>query len=412
MSNFENKVLTVNSDHPTNVSLVPGFEMLALAEQSKPFANNSMDNKVDGTNIKDDPHVLIGSRKVPLDDPSSSGTTSVVQNLEEARTPDQNDLITIKSSNLNEDDKTKPFPLADIYSRCFPSGNSSRTPEKEKEYIKLVYNSLIQYFPGINFFDNIFLHLRVHQTIPAYMVNCLRLLDLHKEENITDTIIRALITTEKDMALNAYGITKNNYRLLSIENKHHRNMIFEAALIACLALHPSNDDLHFEVKNNKEVFRQRYGSQYEFKEDSHPDFQMFLRYYWTTRVACPYLNYTKNLRHSLQLIPPLVEARSVEYLFGGNSSGATKLRVQIYRTESNTWRDHLYETTARLDTVGTVRKTRDDDSEVGYTSKKNFEDLASKPEVRTNYFVKCELDRENLKTVLIILRWLGNEFSV
>jgi hypothetical protein len=114
------------------------------------------------------------------------------------------------------------------------------------------------------------------------------------------------------------------------ESRHHRNMIFEGALIAVLARHPSNQGL---LNISPEFFGAQYYSQhYDLRDATYTDseFKMFFRYYWTMRVAAPLFTSTsKNQGHALRLLPRLVEATNVEYQYRYNMHDV-KFRIKIF----------------------------------------------------------------------------------
>jgi hypothetical protein len=122
---------------------------------------------------------------------------------------------------------------------------------------------------------------------------------------------------------------------MQIERRHHRNMIFEAALIAVLARHPSN---HALLGESTDFFRVQYSQHFDFSNATDMEFKMFYRYYWTMRVAAPVLYISRDRGHSLRLLPRLVEAKNVDYVYGGKSSAAIKFRIKVFTIELDRWR--------------------------------------------------------------------------
>jgi hypothetical protein len=145
-----------------------------------------------------------------------------------------------------------------------------------------------------------------------------------------------MINDLKERVLEQAIVEKDKMKL---EKRHHRNMIFEAALIAVFARHPSNHGLLSESPDN---FRGHYAQHYDFSKASDLEFKMFFRYYWTMRVAAPLFFISKNQGHSLRLLPRLVEAKNVDYQYGGKSSKAVKFRIKIFTVELDRWRYYTH----------------------------------------------------------------------
>jgi hypothetical protein len=145
-----------------------------------------------------------------------------------------------------------------------------------------------------------------------------------------------MINDLKERVLEQANVT--NARL-KLERRHHRNMIFEAALIAVLARHSSNDALRSE---SPDFFRAQYSQHYDLNQATELEFQMFFRYYWTMRVAAPLFFISKNQGHSLRLLPRLVEAKNVDYQYGGESSQGVKFRIKIFTVELDRWRYYTH----------------------------------------------------------------------
>jgi hypothetical protein len=176
-----------------------------------------------------------------------------------------------------------------------------------------------------------------------------------------------MINDLKERILEQANVAKDRMKL---EKRHHRNMIFEAALIAVFARHPSNHGL---LSESTDFFRNQYSLHYDFSKASDLEFQMFFRYYWTMRVAAPLFFISKNQGHSLRLLPRLVEAKNVDYQYGGKSSQAVKFRIKIFTVELDRWRYYTHGFNVSLAPPSTAIQVAPIMGKVTITSPRSYE---------------------------------------
>jgi hypothetical protein len=222
-------------------------------------------------------------------------------------------------------------------------------PKNVDSFIKVLTHFLVLCFPGVDEKDRLS-DMKIDITLPLYIKLCIEYIEVQRitERNVRRTYIflfflsHVIVTIDfqvlhmvkniKEGVLDQANVAKDRVRL--VKPLDHCSMIFEAALIAVLARHPSN--LYLLDESPESVFRPKFYAVYYRQGDKKgDDFQMFFRYYWAMRVAAPLFFISKNTGLSLRLLPRLVEAKNVEYQYGGKSSASVKFRIAIFTVVMN-----------------------------------------------------------------------------